>query len=62
MEIAYNISDVKKFYQEGNSIRKRLVSRTLLVRGKKGNIASKKEKVLQGVWNIMRSTLDCKME
>ena len=47
MEIAYNISDVKKFYQEVNSIRRGMISQTLLIRDKEGNIASKKEKILQ---------------
>jgi hypothetical protein len=45
MEIAYNISDVKKFYQEVNSIRKGMISQTLLIMDKGGNIASKKEKI-----------------
>jgi len=47
MEIAYNFNDAKKFYQEVNSTRKRLISQTLLIRDKEGNITSKKEKVLQ---------------
>jgi len=47
METASNINDAKKFYQEENSVRKGLMSQTLLIRDKKGNIASKKEKVLQ---------------
>jgi hypothetical protein len=47
MEIAYNINDAKKFYLKVNSIRKGLMSQTLLIRDKKGNTASKKKKVLQ---------------
>jgi hypothetical protein len=47
MEIAYNINYAKKFYQELNRIRKGLISQTLLIRDKEGNIASKEEKVLQ---------------
>jgi len=31
MEISYNINDAKKFYQEVNSIRKGLLSQTLLI-------------------------------
>jgi len=47
MEATCNINDAKKFYQEVNSIRKGLISHTLLNKDKEGNIASKKEKVLQ---------------
>jgi hypothetical protein len=47
MEIAYSINYTKKFYQELNHIRKGLISQTLFIRDKEGNIVSKKEKILQ---------------
>ena len=45
-----------------NSVRKWFKPQTLLIRDKEGNIISHKEKVPKGGLNIMRSTLNCKME
>jgi len=45
-----------------NSARKGFKPQTLLIRDKEGNIVSHKEKVLKGGLNIMRSTLNWKME
>ena len=43
MEIAYNNSPTKKFYQEVNSKRKEFKPQTLLIRDREGNIVSNKE-------------------
>jgi hypothetical protein len=47
IEVAYNNSEAKKFYQEVNSIVKEFKPQTLLIRGKESNVVSNKEKVLQ---------------
>jgi C4-type Zn-finger protein len=45
-----------------NSVRKEFKPLTLLIRDKEGNIVIHKEKVLKGGLNIMRRTLNWKME
>ena len=47
MQIAYNNNEIKKPYQEVNSIRKGFKPQTLLIRDKEHNIVSNKEEVLQ---------------
>jgi hypothetical protein len=47
MEIAYNNTEARKFYQEVNSMRKGVKLQTLLIIDKEVNIVSNKEKVLQ---------------
>jgi len=62
MKIACNNNEKKKKLSEFNSIRKGFKPQTVLVRDKEGTIVSNKENVLQGGLNIVRSTLNCKME
>jgi hypothetical protein len=50
IEIAYNNHKENKCYQEVNSIRNGFKPKTLLIRGKKGNIVNYKQKVLQ-MWS-----------
>jgi len=47
IEISYNNSEAKNFYQEVNSVVKEFKLQTLLFRGKESNIVSNIEKVLQ---------------
>ena len=53
MEIAYNINDAKKVYQEVDSIRKGLLSRTLLIRDKEGNIKKQERESPAEVFGIL---------
>jgi hypothetical protein len=60
MEIACNNNAAIGFYQE-KSIRKGFKPEMSLVIGKECNTVSNKEEVLQGGLNVMKSTLNCKM-